>query len=74
MIFVINSHDKFLLWRWLIKFYLNIFYPHLTFSWAADDRDRAAVVGQEVPALGPHRDQLRVEVTDAAQIDQGMIT
>ena len=36
--------------------------------------DAHAVRGEEVAALGPHRDVLRVEVADAGQVHQGVIT
>lgn len=38
------------------------------------DRDTHAVRGEQVPGLGPHRDVLGVEVADAGQVHEGVIT
>ena len=37
-------------------------------------RDTHAVRGEQVPGLGPHRDVLGVEVANAGQVHEGVIT
>ena len=38
------------------------------------DGDTHTVCGEQVPGLGPHRDVLGVEVADAGQVHEGVVT
>jgi hypothetical protein len=49
-------------------------YPELSFSGSSHNGHSTAVIGQKVSTLGPHSDQLWIEVTNTTQVYQRVIT